>query len=36
MDLKLPTLDNLDLNMGKKYNKRELEEIMKEHGFIFV
>jgi len=36
MDLKLPILDNLNVYMEKNYNKHELEEIMKEHGFIFV
>ena len=36
MDLKLPILDSLTVYMEKNYNKNELEEIMKEHGFIFV
>jgi 5'-3' exonuclease len=36
MNLKLPLLDNIDVYMEKKYNKHGLEEIMKEHGFIFV
>jgi 5'-3' exonuclease len=36
MNLELPILDNLDIFMENSYNKRELEEIMQEHGFIFV
>ena len=36
MDLKLPILDKLDIFMENSYNKRELEEVMQEHGFIFV
>ena len=36
MNLKLPLLDNIDVYMENKYNKHKLEEIMKEHGFIFV
>jgi flap endonuclease-1 len=36
MDISLPILDELVVCIQEKYNKRELEEIMKEHGFIFV
>lgn len=36
MDICLPHLDNMDIDIKINYNKGELEEIMKEHGFIFV
>lgn len=36
MDIKFPILDELVFCLEDKYKKRELEEIMKEHGFIFV
>ena len=29
-------LDSLDISINSQYNKENLEEIMKNYGFIFV
>jgi len=36
MNICLPYLDNIHIDVQTTYNKIELEKIMKEHGFIFV